>query len=97
MGNHVQRSVLEVLHEQTVRLQQLHDELESARRSLSERKLIERAKGMLMTQHGLSEEEAFRALQSAAMERSQKLGDVAQTILNYDALLKTPVTRPGSH
>tara|TARA_R110000764_G_scaffold100372_1_gene185358 strand:- start:858 stop:2147 length:1290 start_codon:yes stop_codon:yes gene_type:complete len=96
LGNHVQRSVLEVLHEQTVRLQQLHDELESARRSLSERKLIERAKGMLMTQHGLSEEEAFRALQSAAMERSQKLGDVAQTILNYDALLKTPVTRPGS-
>jgi hypothetical protein len=95
LGNHVQRSVLEVLHEQTVRLQQLHDELESARRSLSERKIIERAKGVLMTQHGLSEEEAFRALQSAAMERSQKLGDVAQTILNYDALRKTPVTRPG--
>ncbi|SDR97538.1 ANTAR domain-containing protein [Halopseudomonas sabulinigri] len=95
LGNHVQRSVLEVLHEQTVRLQQLHDELENARRSLSERKTIERAKGVLMTQQGLSEEEAFRALQSAAMERSQKLCDVAQTILNYDALLKTPVTRPG--
>ena len=94
LGSHMQRSVLEVLHEQTVRLQQMHDELESARRSLSERKIIERAKGVLMTQHGLSEEEAFRALQSAAMERSQKLGEVAQTILNYNELLQTPVRKP---
>tara|TARA_R110002126_G_scaffold256737_1_gene399704 strand:- start:205 stop:738 length:534 start_codon:yes stop_codon:yes gene_type:complete len=94
LGSHMQRSVLEVLHEQTVRLQQLHDELESARRSLSERKVIERAKGVLMTQQGLSEEEAFRALQSAAMERSQKIGDIAQTILNYNELLQTPLRKP---
>jgi len=94
LGSHMQRSVLEVLHGQTVRLQQLHDELESARRSLSERKVIERAKGVLMTQQGLSEEEAFRALQSAAMERSQKIGDIAQTILNYNELLQTPVRKP---
>lgn len=89
LGSHMQRSVLEVLHEQTVRLQQLHDELETARRSLSERKVIERAKGVLMTQQGLSEEAAFRALQSAAMERSQKICDVAQTILDYNDLLQS--------
>lgn len=94
LGSHMQRSVLEVLHEQTVRLQQLHDELDGARRSLSERKIVERAKGVLMTQRGLSEEEAFRALQGAAMERSQKICDVAQTILDYNELLQAPVHKP---
>ncbi|MEH6565324.1 MAG: nitrate- and nitrite sensing domain-containing protein [Halopseudomonas sp.] len=88
IGNHMQRSVLELVHEQTVRLQHLHDELDAARRSLSERKLIERAKGVLMTRQGLNEEQAFRALQGAAMERGQKLIEVAQSILNYNELLQ---------
>ncbi len=87
MGSQLNRSLLDVLHAQTLRLQTLSDELEGARRSLSERKLIERAKAALMTQHGLSDDEAYRMLQNAAMERCQRLADVAQTVLTYTDLL----------
>jgi hypothetical protein len=88
LGSQLNRSVLDVLHSQTQRLQLLSDELESARRSLSERKLIERAKAALMAQHGLNDDEAYRMLQNAAMERCQRLADVAQTVLTYTGLLQ---------
>ncbi len=88
MGSQLNRSLMDVLHSQTQRLQTLSDELEGARRSLSERKLIERAKAALMTQHGLGDDEAYRMLQNAAMERCQRLADVAQTVLTYTDLLQ---------
>lgn len=86
-GGQVNRSLLDLLHEQTARLQQLQDELEDARQTLNERKLIERAKGLLMRQHGLNEQDAYRALQSAAMERNQRLAEVARTVLNYSEMI----------
>tara|TARA_B100002003_G_scaffold222816_1_gene226881 strand:+ start:879 stop:2126 length:1248 start_codon:yes stop_codon:yes gene_type:complete len=82
-GGQVNRSLLDALHEQTQRLQQLQDELEQARETLNERKLVERAKGLLMSQHDLNEEQAYRTLQNAAMERGQRLADVARTLLNH--------------
>lgn len=96
MGCQLNRSVLDVLHDQTLRLQELSVQLDEARRSLSERKLVDRAKRLLMQQHGLGEEEAYRMLQTAAMERSQRLPDVAQTLLNYADLLagKSASARP---
>lgn len=94
MGCQLNRSVLDVLHDQTQRLQELSVQLEDARRSLNERKLIDRAKRLLMLQHGLGEEEAYRMLQTAAMERSKRLPDVAQTLLNYADLLAGKEARP---
>ena len=88
LGNQMQRSMLDLLHAQTRRLQALSEELEEARRSLSERKVIERAKAALMRQHGLQDDEAYRLLQNAAMERGQRLVDVAQTVLTYADLLQ---------
>lgn len=96
LGCQLNRSVLDVLHDQTQRLQELSVQLEEARRSLSERKLVDRAKRLLMLQHGLGEEEAYRMLQTAAMERSQRLPDVAQTLLNYADLLAGKEARPRS-
>jgi hypothetical protein len=93
MGSQVSRSLLDVLHAQTLRMQTLSDELEAARRSLSERKLIERAKAALMALHGLKDDEAYRLLQKTAMERCQRLADVAQTVLTYSGLLQN---KPGS-
>ena len=56
---------------------------ESADRGLAleERKLIERAKGLLMKQAALDEEEAFRRLRRLARDRNQKLADIARAIL----------------
>jgi len=56
-------------------------ELQAARRALSERKVIERAKGMLMARLGLTEEAAFRALQKASMDQNRRLLDVAEATL----------------
>jgi response regulator NasT len=67
--------------------QALRAELSSAKLQLAERKLVERAKGIIMKQRGVSEEEAFRALRSLAMERSVKLADAARQVIDIAALL----------
>ena len=66
----------------------LRQELESARTSLSERKTIDRAKGILMRAKGLSEEEAYGLLRRAAMNAQKKLSDVAQSVITAAEILK---------
>jgi len=48
---------------------------------LEERKLVDRAKGLLMSHQGMDEEHAFRALRDAAMQGKQRLGQVAQRLI----------------
>ncbi len=57
--------------------QTLKQELAVATRKLSERKVVEKAKGILMKTRGLDEEQAYAALRKLAMERAQPLGKVA--------------------
>ena len=81
------RPVLEIAlarfrHEETLRR-----ELADARTQLSERKTIDRAKGILMRRHQLDEEEAYSRLRRTAMDRGMKLVDVAQRILDVSDLL----------
>jgi response regulator NasT len=68
--------------------EELRQELEIARLSLSERKLIERAKGILMKARGFSEDEAYAALRSKAMNEQRKVGDIAQSVITAAELLK---------
>lgn len=67
--------------------QALRQELDQAKSSLAERKVIERAKGILMRQRGCGEDEAYQALRKAAMERNRKLIDVAQSVIDAAELL----------
>ena len=60
-----------------------------ANSKLAERKLIERAKGLLMKSRGLDEEAAYAALRKAAMDRNLKLGEVAQRIVDAADLLNS--------
>ena len=62
-------------------------ELDNARGELQERKLIERAKGLLMQRQGLSEPEAYAKLRKAAMNKSVKLADIAQQMIDMAELL----------
>ena len=71
----------ELLHAQSERLARTETELDAARRALGERKVIERAKGVLMARLGLTEEAAFRALQKASMDQNRRLLDVAEAAL----------------
>jgi response regulator NasT len=65
----------------------LEAEVDRAQQALEDRKLVERAKGLLMTALGLSEQDAFHRLQLTARERNLKLADVAARIVEQRSLL----------
>jgi response regulator NasT len=67
--------------------QKLRDELSETRIKLAERKVIERAKGLLMERHRCSEDDAYRKLRRLAMDKNLKLSDVAQRMLDVADLL----------
>ena len=86
-GPHLERSILAMVQDQSRRLQAMSDELESVRASLNERKVIERAKGLLMAHRNLSEDEAYKALRQLAMNQNKRLADVAQAVLSLAEVL----------
>ena len=67
--------------------QRLKIELAEANLKLSERKRVERAKGLLMQTRGVSEDEAYHALRKLAMSKKLRLGDVAQHVIDTAELL----------
>jgi len=67
--------------------QGLRDELNQAQASLAERKVIDRAKGILMKQRRCSEDEAYRLLRKTAMDRNERLVQVAHNIIAMASLL----------
>jgi two-component system, response regulator / RNA-binding antiterminator len=66
----------------------LRRELDIAKTSLAERKLIDRAKGILMRARGLSEEDAYNLLRSKAMNEQKKVAEIAQSVITAAELLK---------
>lgn len=80
-SNH-SKTIIDVLQVQSKRLADMEQALQTARNALSERKTIERAKGLLMAQFNLTEEVAYKRMRSTAMEQKKKIIDVAQTILS---------------
>ncbi|MFZ4832153.1 nitrate- and nitrite sensing domain-containing protein [Rouxiella sp. Mn2063] len=81
------RSILELVGQQSRRLQQLDTELAELRASLSERKQIEKAKGLLMQHKGMTEEQAHKTLRNMAMNQNKKLSDIAAAMLSVATLL----------
>jgi response regulator NasT len=67
--------------------QALLAELDSARLELSERKVMDRAKGLLMQRQGLSEQEAYTRMRKAAMNKGMKLVEIAQQMIDMAELL----------
>ncbi len=67
--------------------QALKRELDETEEKLADRKVIERAKGILMKSRNLSEEEAYRALRKQAMERNARLAEVARQVVAVAGLL----------
>lgn len=67
--------------------QRMRSELEATRRALEERKLIDRAKGILMKARGIGEEEAYALLRKTAMDQGRKLAEVAGALITAAGLL----------
>lgn len=70
----------------------LRSELRRTRDDLAARKIIERAKGLLMARQGLSEEEAFAAMRTMSQQRGKPLRDIAENVIAILDLLNTPST-----
>ena len=65
----------------------LQNELDDTKLKLSERKLVEKAKGILMKSRNLAEDEAYRALRKLAMDKNARLGEVARQVIEVTQLL----------
>jgi two-component system, response regulator / RNA-binding antiterminator len=82
------KSIIDVACARFEEFQKLREALAAAEDRLAERKLVERAKGLLMQARGLSEDEAYRALRRMAMDRNRRLAEVAQAVLDTAELLR---------
>jgi hypothetical protein len=86
-GPHLERSLFALVQEQSRRLQSMADELDAVRSTLNERKLVERAKGLLMAHRQMSEDDAYKALRQMAMNQGKRLVEVAQAVLSLAEVL----------
>ncbi|HEY8508448.1 MAG TPA: ANTAR domain-containing protein [Steroidobacteraceae bacterium] len=82
------KSILDTAVSRFQAFNKLRDELERANRALEERKIVERAKGILMEKRGLSEEAAYALLRSTAMNENRRIVEIAQSIVTAARLLK---------
>jgi len=67
--------------------QTLQRELDLVKNSLAERKVIDRAKGILMRQRNCGEEHAYQAMRKMAMDRNRRLAEIAQSVIDAAQLL----------
>ena len=66
----------------------LREELDQAKQALGDRKVVERAKGILMKERGLSEEAAYALLRKAAMSDNKRVVEIAQAVITAAGLLR---------
>jgi len=65
----------------------MRTELETTKRALEERKVIDRAKGLIMKARGIGEDEAYALLRKTAMDQGKRVADVAQALVTTAGLL----------
>ena len=81
------RTIIDVAVARFEDFQRLREELAEANLKLAERKLVERAKGLLMKRRSLDEQAAYALLRKFAMDRKLRLGEVAQQLIDAADLL----------
>jgi two-component system, response regulator / RNA-binding antiterminator len=75
------KTILDVAVARFREYQALRRELQETRTQLADRKQIDRAKGLLMKHRDMDEEQAYRAMRKMAMDRGQRLAEVANNII----------------
>lgn len=81
------RPILDAAIERFRQFSNLSRELENARVQLAERKIVDKAKGILMRQRGMSEDEAYAAMRNLAMRSNKRIVDIAESIVSAASLL----------
>jgi two-component system, response regulator / RNA-binding antiterminator len=82
------KSILDTAVSRYNAFSKLRDELERAKAALDERKVVERAKGILMKERSMTEESAYALLRRAAMNENRRITEVAQSVVTAARLLK---------
>lgn len=80
-------SILEAAVTRFHMMHRMRVELETTRRALEERKLIDRAKGLVMKARGVDEDAAYALLRKTAMDQGRRVADVAQALVTAAGLL----------
>lgn len=83
-------AILEMTVSRFRAFEQLRRELDAAKSALKERKVIDRAKGILMKTKGLDEDAAYALLRQTAMRQSRKISEVAESLLSAMDLMNGP-------
>jgi response regulator NasT len=83
------RAILDMTISRFGAFERLRAELEETKSALKERKVIEKAKGILMRSRGLDEEAAYELLRRTAMSKSRRIADVAEGLVSAIDLLET--------
>ena len=81
------KPILDVAQARFEESQALRRELEDASKKLSDRKLLDQAKGVLMKARGLDEDAAYHAIRKLAMERGQTMAKVARVVIDMARVL----------
>ena len=82
------KSILDLCISRFNAFSRLQDELDRTKSALEERKVIDRAKGIIMRAKSLTEEQAYALLRTTAMNEKRKIADVAQSVITASELLK---------
>lgn len=81
------RPIVQVAVARFREFQALKNELQKTRDQLADRKLIDKAKGLLMKHRNFNEDEAYHAMRKLAMERNQRLVDTARSVIEVFEML----------
>ncbi|TAN71926.1 MAG: ANTAR domain-containing protein [Gallionella sp.] len=74
-------AIIQVASARFAEHKRLHDELNKVKNQLAERKLLDRAKGILMADHGYSEADAYKRMRGMAMGKNKRLSEIAEAII----------------
>ncbi len=75
------KSIIHVAAARFAEHKRLRDELREAKTQLADRKTVDRAKGILMADHGYSEQDAYARMRSMAMSKGKRLAEIAEAII----------------
>ncbi|WBW63228.1 nitrate regulatory protein NasR [Klebsiella electrica] len=86
IARRLDKQLLPLVRQQAFELQRLSTQLASLKDTLEERKLIEKAKSVLMAHQGMQEEQAWQTLRKMAMDKNQRMVEIARALLTVKAL-----------
>ena len=82
------KSILDLCISRFNAFSRLQTELEQTKNALEDRKIIDRAKGILMKRKNLSEEDAYDLLRRTAMNENKKIAEIAQSVITASEMFK---------